>query len=242
MSDIRGIKIFFNRAADNNLTMLGMYYLAYPLVILFEKLKFKPNTVTLFSTILGIISVFFLIKINSLKYFMLFFFLSQLLDHVDGTLARKTNQINKSNIDLDHLSDLFKITITLIGFAYFFNLSIIWILCILSLISLFLHEYLRTRNKIKSQIKKKDKKNSGKNLIRNSFSIIRFLYSIPFIGEFLKFSYRFCTTLQSQTVLTLIIAPINEYFCIGVLLYFIFVINFTILKFFILPKLKIYRL
>ena len=59
MSDIRGIKIFFNRAADNNLTMLGMYYLAYPLVILFEKLKFKPNTVTLFSTILGIISVFF---------------------------------------------------------------------------------------------------------------------------------------------------------------------------------------
>ena len=241
MSDIRGIKIFFNRAADNNLTMLGMYYLAYPLVILFEKLKFKPNTVTLFSTIFGIISVFFLIKINSLKYFMLFFFLSQLLDHVDGTLARKTNQINKSKIDIDHLSDLFKVTITLIGFAYFFNLSIIWILCIISLIFLFLHEYLRMRNKTKSQIKRKYKKNSEKNLIRDSFPIARFLYSIPFFGEVLKFSYRFCTTLQSQTVLTLIIAPINEYFCIGVLLYLIFVIKFTILKFFILPKLKINR-
>ena len=74
MSDIKGIKIFFNRAADNNLTMLIMYYLAYPLVILFEKLKFKPNTVTLLSVFFGIISVFSLIKIDSIKYFMLFFF------------------------------------------------------------------------------------------------------------------------------------------------------------------------
>ena len=242
MSNIRGIQIFFNRAADNNLTMLGMYYLAYPLVILFEKLKFKPNTVTLFSTILGIISVFFLIKINSIIYFMLFFFLSQLLDHVDGTLARKTNQINKSKIDIDHLSDLFKVTITLVGFAYYFNLSIIWNLCIASLILLFLHEYLRMRNKKRSIIKKKFKKKITKNLIRDSFSIVRFFYGIPFIGEILKFIYRFCTTLQSQSILTFIIAPINEYFCIGVLLYLIFVVNFTIIKFFILPKLKIYRL
>lgn len=132
MSDIKGIKIFFNRAADNNLTMLIMYYLAYPLVILFEKLKFKPNTVTLLSVFFGIISVFSLIKIDSIKYFMLFFFLSQLLDHVDGTLARKTNQINKSKIDIDHVSDLFKVTITLIAFGYFFNLPVIWTLCISS--------------------------------------------------------------------------------------------------------------
>ncbi len=241
MSNIRGIKTFFNRAADNNLTMLGMYYLAYPLVLLFEKLKLKPNTVTLFSTILGVIGIFFLIKINSIKYFMFFFFLSQLLDHVDGTLARKTNQINKSNIDIDHLSDLFKVTITLIGFAYYFSLSIIWTLCSASLIFLFLHEYLRMRNKKKSIIKKKYKKKNNKNLIRDSFSIVRFFYNIPFVGEILKFIYRFCTTLQSQSVLILIIAPINEYFCIGVLLYFLFVVNFTILKFFILPKVKIYR-
>lgn len=241
MSDIKGIKIFFNRAADNNLTMLIMYYLAYPLVILFEKLKFKPNTVTLLSVFFGIISVFSLIKIDSIKYFMLFFFLSQLLDHVDGTLARKTNQINKSKIDIDHVSDLFKVTITLIAFGYFFNLPVIWTLCISSLIFLFLHEYLRTRNEKKSIVKKNYKKKSGKNLIRDSFYIVKFFYGIPFVGDVLKFIYRFCTTLQSQTILTFIIAPLNEYFCIGVLLYLIFVINFTILKFFIFPKIKIYR-
>ena len=111
------IRSLFNDASKNNPTMLGMYYLAYPLVLLFEKIKFTPNMVTLLSLLFSFVSIFFLLEKNSLYYFMIFFFLSQLLDYADGTLARKTKQINIKKLDLDHLSDIIKILLT--KFAFF---------------------------------------------------------------------------------------------------------------------------
>ena len=134
MKKIKGIRSLFNRSSDNNQIVLIMFYLAYPLVILFEKLRITPNMVTFFSLVLGIVSILFLIIKNSTTHFMIFFFISQLLDYADGTLARKTNNINKSRIDVDHLTDVIKIFITLLGIAYYFNLKIIWILVTISLI------------------------------------------------------------------------------------------------------------
>tara|TARA_Y100000389_G_scaffold195575_1_gene227195 strand:+ start:3785 stop:4489 length:705 start_codon:yes stop_codon:yes gene_type:complete len=229
------IRSLFNDASKNNPTMLGMYYLAYPLVLLFEKIKFTPNMVTLLSLLFSFVSIFFLLEKNSLYYFMIFFFLSQLLDYADGTLARKTKQINIKKLDLDHLSDIIKILLTKFALAFFFQNIIIWILVFISSVCFLYFSWLHDAKK-KTNSKKENQSIKKTSLIRDKYLWTYFIYNIPFLGEILKFCYRFCTTLQGQSVLIFIIAPINKHYCMGVLFYFIFVVNINLLKHLVHPK------
>ncbi len=229
MKKIKGIRSLFNRSSDNNQIVLIMFYLSYPLVILFEKLRITPNMVTFFSLVLGIVSILFLIIKNSTTHFMIFFFISQLLDYADGTLARKTNNINKSRIDVDHLTDVIKIFITLLGIGYYFNLKIIWILVTISLILYSIFIRLNSFKKEEFSFKQKNKKIRAN--FENRFRFVFFIYQIPLIGYVLKFTYRFLTTLHGQTILTFMIAPLNEQYCLIILSYFIFVATFNIFKF-----------
>lgn len=222
----KSIRSLFNDACNNNPTMLLMYYLAYPLVIVFEKIKFTPNMVTLLSSLFLLISIFFLIEKNSLIYFMFYYFISQLLDYADGTLARKIRLIRKKGeLDLDHLSDIVKICITQISLGVYFQLFIIWFFVVLSIILFLFFVFNEEKNK------NKNSKDYKKKLIRKRYEVINFLYKIPVIGHILKFLYRFCTSLQGHSVLTFIIAPINIFFCIAVLIYFLIVVSVSIIKF-----------
>ena len=108
-----------------------IYVLAYPLVLLFKACKITPNVVSilsLFLTILAFISLCF----NNLPAYILLWFFAYLLDYADGTLARMTNNVGKSALRVDHICDIVKITLLLLGFGLFFNTTAIWILSFLS--------------------------------------------------------------------------------------------------------------
>ena len=218
---------YFGSASKNNQVALIMYYLSYPIVLFFEKINFKPNHVTLLSTILSLISFFSLAYIQNVSLFALSFFFSQLLDHCDGTLARKTNQLSQHIINPDNISDIIKIFLTHLAIAIYFDQKLIWIL---SSISIFLFLFFKILTLMISE--KKTKKRNKLNLLRNKYTFAQKIYSLFIFGTIIKFIYRFCTVLSSQAVLVFIFAPINYLLCLCVLCYFLFVVTFNLIKIF----------
>ena len=174
------IKKYFSRAADNNTIMLLMYYLAWPFVIFFEKLKISPNLVSVFSLLLSSLSFLYLIYLDNLNYFFLSFFFSLLLDYVDGTLARKKNKLTKN---LDHNFDIIRIVIIHLGLILKFNEIEIFFYSLVSLTLFLIHNFILSRKikKNKSIIKNKQP------LIRERISFIKPILHVVYLGKTLKF-------------------------------------------------------
>lgn len=212
-----------------------MYYLSYPIVLFFEKINFKPNHVTLLSTLLSVISFFVLVNMQNVSLFALTFFISQLLDHCDGTLARKTNQLSQHVINPDNISDIFKIFLTHLAIAIYFDQKLIWIL---SSLSVFLFLFFKILTLMISE--KKSNKRIKINLLRNKYTFAQKIYNLFLFGMIIKFTYRFCTVLSSQAVLVFIFAPINYLICLCVLYYFLFVVTFNLVKIF--NKIKFFKI
>jgi len=228
------ISDYFGYASKNNQIILIMYYLSYPAVLFFEKINFKPNHVTLLSIFFSLLSFISLVYMENVGLFGLTFFISQLLDHCDGTLARKTNQLSKHIINPDSISDLIKIFLTHFSIAIYFDQTTIWIL---SSISMFLFLFFVILEIIVD--KKKTNKKKTVTLLRNKFTFAQRIYTLFFFGSVIKFIYRFCTTLNAQAVLVFIIAPINYLVCLYVFAYFIFVILFNLIRTF--NKIKFFK-
>ena len=104
-------------AIKGNVVQLYLYKSAYPLSCLFVKMNIKPNTITCMSIISAILSFIALISINMELYFMIFWFFSIHLDYCDGTVARMTDNIRKSSFRFDHMSDILKIGLIILGIA-----------------------------------------------------------------------------------------------------------------------------
>lgn len=229
---------FFSQAAVNNPTVLLLYYIGWPLVIFFEKIKIDPNFITLLSLFLTSFSFLYLLNLENLIYFFVIFFFSIILDHVDGPLARRTKKLTNN---IDHNCDIIRIFVMHFGLSIKFNFTLIFVLSIISIFVFLVHEYLNNLQKIKSQKVKsqniKRNKIYKQEMIRDKNILIKFIFNIFIVGSVLKFFYRFCTTLQAQAVLIFIISPINILYCKIVLFYFIFVCAFSSIK--IVNKLRI---
>ena len=100
------------------------FYFVVPLAILLVKglvkTKIKPNSVTFFSGFLALIAGFFFWQ-GTWPYLALgalFFYFSATLDHVDGSLARLTNQETKLGSKIDGLMDSMRKIICFLPLLY----------------------------------------------------------------------------------------------------------------------------
>lgn len=80
---------------------------------IFYKLNFTPNNITTLSLIFGLLSVYFILKIDYMKksykiYAFIFYWLSFLFDCLDGHYARKYKMLSQLGDKYDHYSDLVK--------------------------------------------------------------------------------------------------------------------------------------
>jgi len=122
-----------------------------PLSKLFYKIKLKPNHITVFMLICSILASSFLIFFNSFILFSIFIFLTMILDGVDGTLARISNQVTSFggffDSTLDRVSEFFiYITFYFFGFSFFiFGKSLYKILVLIILLSSYFTSYLRSK-------------------------------------------------------------------------------------------------
>ncbi|MDA3892343.1 MAG: CDP-alcohol phosphatidyltransferase family protein [Salinivirgaceae bacterium] len=148
----------------NNVVLLYLYIIASPLSKLFVKLRVTPNVITIGSIIFAILAFIALIVDDSYIYFTVFWALSLYLDFCDGTVARMTGRINKTAFRFDHMSDIFKISIVLIGAGIHYNTFIIWLLSIAAtfvfLYTMILNHDIGAYKKLKSVI---DEQNSVSN-------------------------------------------------------------------------------
>jgi phosphatidylglycerophosphate synthase len=213
---------FFAKITKKNIPVYWLSVLVYSLSVVLSKTKISPNQITFFSLIFCILSFYFLI-IHDLGYFLFFYITSLILDLCDGQVARMKNKINKSKLDFDHLSDIFKISLILLGIGIFYNREIIWILCFftnfLFLFLMLLHQIILDINK-KIIIKK----------IREYVPIFNVFFKINFLKKFFNLWYNTFFTVSLFTTLLFALIPQNYTLAISIFIYLILLLFLNIVK------------
>ncbi|AEF99611.1 CDP-alcohol phosphatidyltransferase family protein [Methylomonas methanica] len=129
ISHIFADKYVNHNAVIGNPILLLMYRLAYPFAVLLVKLRFSPNQITTQSLIFSMLAFSSLVFDEGCVWFSVFWGMTVLLDFCDGTVARMTDTVSKTAFRYDHMSDIFKISLVVLGVGIRFDEMPIWILC-----------------------------------------------------------------------------------------------------------------
>lgn len=113
-----------------NIVQLVMYRGAYPCALMLSRLGLSPNQITTASLISAVIAFYTLAFLDGWIWFSVFWGLSVLLDFSDGTVARMTDRVSKMAFRYDHMSDLFKVSLIILGVGIRYNDPLIWILSV----------------------------------------------------------------------------------------------------------------
>lgn len=132
-----------HQAIGNNFLLLVMYRFAHPFALAFKRLHLTPNHVTTLSGLSAVAAFAALILCESAIPFALLWGTSLLLDFCDGTVARMTNQVSRSAFRFDHLSDLAKISLIILGAGIRYDDLTMWVL---SSAAIFLFMYYSVLN------------------------------------------------------------------------------------------------
>lgn len=96
------------------------YWFTNPLIWIFIKLRFTPNTLTVSSLILAFFSAYYY-YLGSFAAGGWIMVASGILDGLDGRLARETNQVTRSGAYLDSTLDRYCDGLFLVGIAVYFR-------------------------------------------------------------------------------------------------------------------------
>ncbi len=151
--------------------------LGFPLVLLGKKLQLTPNFFTTLSLISMLISAYMYSQ-NMIYWAAILLFVKQILDCVDGSLARLTNQFSKFGGLYDFLGDIMGFIAVTLGMAYTIsklqNNSIYYLYYILMAISVAVgtfmfntakSQYLKTLSGKKDPVVSSPQKISSKSIV-----------------------------------------------------------------------------
>ena len=175
--------------------------LGFPLVLLGKKLKLTPNFFTTLSLISILISAFFYSQ-NMIYWAAVLLFIKQILDCVDGSLARLTNQFSKFGGLYDFIGDVIGFIVMTLCMGYAMstseNNSIYYLYYILMAISIAIGtllfnaaktQYLNNLSGKKDLVKKSPQKSSSKlitllrKLINMPVDLFQYLTKFPDISS-----------------------------------------------------------
>jgi phosphatidylglycerophosphate synthase len=115
-------------AVVGNVLLLLMYRFAYPFAYILNKLGLSPNQITTQSFVFTILAFFSLVYDEGWRFFCFFWGMAVLLDFCDGTVARMTDKVSKTAFRYDHMSDIFKIYLVVLGACVRNNEILFWLL------------------------------------------------------------------------------------------------------------------
>lgn len=206
-------------SVENNHLMLIMYRLAYPFAVIFSRQKVSPDRVTTLSLLSAILAFVALVLNASTTWFCFFWGLAVLFDFCDGTVARISSQNATRVFRYDHMSDIFKISLVVVGIAIRFDSPYLW-----ALTSVFLFVYLY------SEIVSHDLKYALENSksdelvlslpprggsiapqrIRDRVWVVGFVaYRLPFVYTFLLQCFMAISTFNGHTLLVFFALPLG---------------------------------
>lgn len=206
--------------------MALMYLIAYPIALLFAKIRIKPNLVTFFSFLFSTFAFASLCH-SRVMYFCIFWLIAYLLDFVDGTLARMTNQIRKKALRFDHHSDLIKIFLLFLGFGFYFDKKHVWVMCFISACLYLFYTILNhDLNYTKKLLKVTKSQNSNKIVSQNdNQSTKKILPSVLIRNIFAYFKGTFLI-IHGHTLVIFFIIPLDEKFAFYTMIYFSLILTF----------------
>jgi CDP-diacylglycerol---glycerol-3-phosphate 3-phosphatidyltransferase len=124
------------------------YWFTYPLIYIFIKLKITPNSLTILSPIISLITGYFYYK-GSFGIAGWVFVASGFCDMLDGRLARMTNQITKEGAYLDSNLDRYSDGIIFGSIALYFRTDLFMlIITIFAIIGIQVTSYSKARGEI----------------------------------------------------------------------------------------------
>jgi len=204
-----------------------LYVAAVPVAVCFKKIGLSPNYVTALSLVFSLCALGAL-ALENLLWFLFFWFLAYLFDFVDGTLARMTGQVGKSALRVDHITDLIKISAIFLGFSLFYGDILISILCFFSATGYLFYTILNHELHWVSQLSSTVEAQSPKS---KSVAYVRPL--LKELKNYIKSRRRLKTIILSlfsiliingHTLLIFFLIPVNYYFAVFLLSYFIFIV------------------
>lgn len=220
------MKKIFTVGAKSNILLLIISYLALPVSLILNFLRFSPNIVTLCSLLLCCLSCYLFLQEN-FKLFVFCWFFGSLLDFCDGQIARITGKINKTAFNYDGISDQIKIFFLVFSSAMYYNEYFYWVIATLLV---FLFPFFSILN-VSYVSEKNLKKNSNiLELISNKNLFIKKILR-NFISIFLK--------IDGHSLFLFLLLAVSKSFAYCILIYFIIVLLLNVLRFsYLLLKIK----
>lgn len=213
-----------------NVIQLLMYRFAYPFAVLLNKLHLSPNQITTQSLVFAILAFIALVYDDGWIWFSIFWGVSVLLDFCDGTVARMTDTVSKMAFRYDHMSDVFKIYLVVLGVGIRYDEMLFWIL---SATLIFFYGYFEilahdlknttTRKQIIDSIATSAVNPIGKERLRERFFVIGFfLEKFPVVANLIKEIYVVFTTFNGHTLLLFFAFPLGGWVTKIALVYLIY--------------------
>ena len=228
---------YVNHAAVvNNAFLLLMYRVAYPFAVLLIKLRLSPNKITTLSLIFSILAFTALIYDEGRVWFVFFWSMTVLLDFCDGTVARMVNNVSKSAFRYDHMSDLVKISLVILGVG--FRYDDYWIWCIAFVTSfVFLYsdilnyqfEYAsRKTSAIKALIAEVENGVAPRVRLRDRSWIVAWIGKYEWMVKGIVNLYSALLTVNGHTLLVFLMFPMGKEHAMYTCLYLVFISSLAI--------------
>lgn len=225
-----------HKAVVGNIVMLWMYRFAYPFSVLLSKLSLNPNQITTLSLAFSILTFLALMFDKGWGLFAALWGMTVLLDFCDGTVARMDKKIGKSAFRYDHMSDLFKITLVILGIGIHFNEMVIWVVSLTSIFSFLFYTLLNHElsfvekitaandvEKLKTIDVTVIKKTNPKSAIRQ---YLKRIVGDGVLKKFIVSVLNISMTLNGHTLLLFFLLPLGIGWAFSVLAYFA-ILSFT---------------
>ena len=220
---------YANRVAvGNNHLLLVMYRLAYPIALLLHRLRLTPDQITTLSLLSAIMAFAALVLHAPAAWFCFFWGLTALFDVCDGTVARMSSRIATRAFRYDHMSDIFKMSLVVVGVAIRFDESCLWVLCSTFLFVLLYSEIVshdlkyaleRAKGVAETPVHAEAEAHAAPRL-RERIPAIHFLVTrLPFVYILLQQLYVATTTFNGHTLLVFLAFPFGGAWTYGALLY-----------------------
>jgi phosphatidylglycerophosphate synthase len=228
---------YINKAAvKNNFILYLMYRIAYPFSYMLMKVGLSANTITTLSIVTSLLAFLSLVYDFSPVFFISLWGVSILLDFCDGTVARMTDNVRTSAFRYDLMSDLFKVSLILVGVSFKYNTLTIWsmssIVIFLFLYYTVLSHDLLSSNKLNTFL------DGNSNLSeRDDTGFINIIKSMLYINgshSFLSRSLRILIHnlltilfgIKGHTLLIFLLFPFGSNYVVSILVYLICLLSF----------------
>jgi len=230
LSRVFSEKYVNHAAVADNVFLLLMYRFAYPFAYLLNKIRLSPNNITTQSLVFTVLSFFALIFDDGWIFFTLFWGMAVLLDFCDGTVARMANKVSKTAFRYDHMSDIFKIYLVVLGVGVRNDDPIFWVLCS-TLVFSYTYSEVLSHDLKSAEMKNQTTVNSSavtvegplrRTRIRERFTFIGIVAKeFPFILKLLQAMYGALVSFNGHTLLFFFTFPIGGWVTRTTLIYLI---------------------